>query len=186
MSKKVIGLIVVLIVLVMVAPLSAKGPGGGKKCQTLATLTDAEIYHLTYMREEEKLARDVYLTLSGKYSAAIFVNISESEQRHMDALKRLIVKHGLQDPVVNDDVGAFTNSDFSELYEELINQGLENYCEALRVGIAIEVLDIEDIAAALDYVKAQDLERVLNNLLLGSENHLNAFTTSLPVAPDCQ
>lgn len=186
MSKKVIGLIVVLIALVMVAPLGAKGPGGGKKGQTLATLTDAEIYHLTYMREEEKLARDVYLTLSEYYSAAIFVNISGSEQRHMDALKRLILKYGLQDPVVDDDVGEFTNQDFSVLYDKLVDRGMKNYCAALRVGIDIEDLDIEDIADALEDVEAQDLERVLNNLLLGSENHLNAFTTSQTVAPDCQ
>jgi hypothetical protein len=186
MSKKVIGLIVVLIALVMVAPLGAKGPGGGEKGQTLATLTDAEIYHLTYMREEEKLARDVYLTLSEEHSAAIFVNISQSEQRHMDALKRLIVKYGLQDPVVNEVVGEFTNEDFSDLYGEFVDRGIKSYCAALRVGVDIEVLDIEDIELALDDVEAKDVTRVLNNLLSGSYNHLNAFTTSLTVAPDCQ
>jgi hypothetical protein len=56
----------------------------------------------------------------------------------------------------------------------------------VQVGIYIEDLDIEDIADALEDVEAQDLERVLNNLLLGSENHLNAFTTSQTVAPGCQ
>ena len=79
MSKKVIGLVVVLISLIMVVPLTPKGPGGGNNGQSLSTLTDAEIHHITYMREEEKLARDVYLTLSEVYPAAIFINISESE-----------------------------------------------------------------------------------------------------------
>lgn len=178
MTKKVIGLIVVLISLVMVVPLSAKGPGGGKKGQSLPTLTEKEIEHITYMREEEKLARDVYLTLYEKYQTSIFLNISESEQRHMDALKRLIVKYGLTDPVENDDVGAFTNDFFTELYGDLVDRGTgENadYCDALQVGIDIELLDIEDIELALEDVEAPDVARVLNNLLSGSWNHLNAF-----------
>ncbi len=88
MTKKVIGFIVVFIALVMVVPLSAKGPAAGKNGQTPGTLTDQEIEHITHMREEEKLARDVYLTLYEVYQAPIFVNISESEQRHMDALEK--------------------------------------------------------------------------------------------------
>jgi hypothetical protein len=177
MSKKVIGLIVVLISLLMVLPLSAKGPGSGKKAQSLPSLTEKEIGHITYMREEEKLARDVYLTLSETYSAAIFTNISESEQRHMDALKRLIDKHGLKDPVEDDTVGAFTNPVFSELYGVLVSRGELSYCDALQVGVDIEVLDIEDIETALYEVQAADVTRVLQNLLNGSYNHLNAFTS---------
>ncbi len=177
MSNKAIGFIIVIISLAMVAPLSARGPKGGKNGQSLATLTEKEVEHITYMREEEKLARDVYLTLSEKYSAAIFVNISESEQRHMDALKRLIDKYELTDPVVDDTVGAFTNEKFSDLYNLLVEKGMANYCGALQTGIDIEDLDIDDIEIALDEVEAQDVERVLNNLLLGSENHLNAFTS---------
>lgn len=132
------------------------------------------------MREEEKLARDVYFTLYDECQASIFLNISESEQRHMDALKRLIVKYGLKDPVVKDDVGEFTNPVFSELYFELVTKRMAeeaDYCDALQVGIDIEVLDIEDIELALTEVEAQDVNRVLNNLLNGSYNHLNAFTS---------
>ena len=42
------------------------------------------------MRLEEKLARDVYLTLGETYKQRMFVNIPESEQRHMDAVKALL------------------------------------------------------------------------------------------------
>ena len=109
MTKKAIGFTVVLISLLMAVPLSAKGPAAGKNGRSLGTLTDKEIEHITYIREEEKLARDVYLTLYEEYEAPIFANISESEQRHMDAIKRLIDKHGLEDPVEDDTVGKFTN-----------------------------------------------------------------------------
>lgn len=179
MLKKTMGCIIVLISLVWAGPLIAKGPGGGQNAQVPAVLSDAEIEHIMHLREEEKLARDVYLTLSDAYpSAAVFVNISEAEQRHMDALQRLIIKYGLDDPVGDDTVGAFSDPDFSDLFNDLVGQGMANYCEALQVGVAIEKLDIADIEAFTE-VEAKDLDRVLDNLLQGSYYHLNAFTTQL-------
>jgi len=175
MTKKVIGVIAVFIVLVMVVPLSAKGPGAGKNGQTQGALTDQEIGHIIHIREEEKLARDVYLTLYEVYEAPIFANISESEQRHMDAVKRLIDRYGLKDPNINDAIGVFANEYFSILYTDLVAKGNGSYCAALQVGIAIEELDIEDIKIALAEVKAKDVRRVFNNLLSGSYNHLSAF-----------
>ena len=185
MSKKLIGLVVVLVSFVMVAPLSAKGPKGGKNGQSLATLTQSEIDSIIYMREEEKFARDVYKTLFDEYGTSIFENIRNSEQRHMDALENLIIKYGLQDPVINDTAGAFSNPDFSSLYIDLVAAGMESYCGALQVGIDIEELDIEDIETALngddegvvEPVEAPDVIRVLTNLLNGSYNHLNAFNS---------
>ncbi len=50
---------------------------------------------LVFMRQEEKLARDVYLYLDGLYGgnqpgAKIFARIAESEQRHTDAVAQLL------------------------------------------------------------------------------------------------
>ena len=177
MTKKAIGFTVVLVSLIMAVPLSAKGPGDGKNRRSPGTLTGEEIRHITYMREEEKLARDVYLTLYKEHKASIFDNISESEQRHMDAIERLIEKYGLNDPVKDDTIGEFTNPVFTELYVALVEKGEVSYCDALQVGIDIEVLDIEDIELALSDVEALDVNRVFNNLLNGSYNHLNAFTS---------
>ena len=78
--------------------------------QSLDVLTDEEIGYITYIREEEKLARDVYITLYELYPAAtIFETISESEQRHMDAIQSLIAKYELTDPVEGLLVGKFYN-----------------------------------------------------------------------------
>lgn len=52
-----------------------------------AGLTDDEVYWLTYMREEEKLARDVYLSLYDTWGIPSFSKISASEQTHMAAIK---------------------------------------------------------------------------------------------------
>ena len=158
-----------------------RGDTVGPNDQSLDVLTDEEIGHITYIREEEKLARDVYLTLYDQYKSQIFANISESEQNHMDAIKGLIDKYELSDPVQNNTVGMFTNQIFTELYIELVEKGRTNYCEALQVGIDIEVLDIKDIKLALEEVDeddpddVDDVEKVFLNLLMGSDNHLNAF-----------
>ena len=164
-----------------------RGETVGPKDQSLGVLTDEEIGHITYMRQEEKLARDVYLTLYNHYVeidpifAQIFGNISESEQRHMDAVKRLIDKYGLEDPVMDYAVGEFPepetvlDANFNELYGNLVEQGKISYCEALKAGIFIEKTDIADIEIALDHVTARDVSRVFNNLLSGSYNHWNAF-----------
>ena len=97
----------------------------------------------------------------------------------MDAIKRLIEKYGLQDPVVDDTVGKFTNPVFTDLYLELVENGEMSYCGALQVGIDIEVLDIKDIEESLTDIAANDVIRVFNNLLSGSWNHYNAFTRSV-------
>jgi hypothetical protein len=106
----------------------------------------------------------------------------------MDALERLIEKYGLNDPVKNDTMGAFPvpktdkATNFNELYDDLVDLGKSSYCGALQAGIDIEELDIEDIEIALNEVKAQDVNRVLNNLLSGSYNHLNAFSSRYEAA----
>ena len=142
-------------------------------------LTEAEEQHILYMREEEKLARDVYLTLYELWDAEIFANISESEQRHMDAIKNLITRYGLVDPVVDDAVGIFTNQDFEILYDELVADGSVSLEEALKVGVRIEELDIDDLELALQETSMRNVRRVFQNLLNGSYNHLSAFQRNL-------
>ncbi len=157
------------------------GPGEMIAALPFEDLSDAEFHYLTLMREEEKLARDVYLTLSEDWALAIFANIAASEQRHMDAVGQLITKYGLDDPVVDDAVGAFTDPVLGELYEVLVLQGNGSVLEALKVGAWVEDLDISDLleALALEEVDNADVRMVFENLLQGSANHYAAFTRLL-------
>jgi hypothetical protein len=127
------------------------------------------------MREEEKLARDVYLAMADLWDVPVFDNIAASEQRHSDAVLRLIEAYGLDDPVTDDTPGVFTNPDFAALYDELIATGSASLVDALTVGAAIEDLDISDLRSWLDRTDDPAIERVYANLLAGSENHLRAF-----------
>ena len=54
-------------------------------------MTQAEKDGLILMREEEKLARDVYLHSFDLYGVQIFSNISNAEQTHMDRILDLLI-----------------------------------------------------------------------------------------------
>ncbi|WP_456427308.1 DUF2202 domain-containing protein [Rhodocaloribacter sp.] len=143
-------------------------------------LSEAEIAGILYMREEEKLARDVYLVLFDQWGLTVFDNISSSEQTHMDAVYALIERYDLEDPVTDGSVGAFTNATLKELYDTLVEQGAASVVEALRVGAAIEEIDILDLMRELEEnVDNADVTLVYENLMKGSRNHLRAFVRNL-------
>jgi len=170
-----------------VATLAGQQQRASRPLPAAVQLTEAEEQHILYMREEEKLARDVYLTMYELWVAQIFANISESEQRHMDAIKTLITRYSLVDPVVDDAVGIFTNQDFEILYDELVADGSDSLEEALKVGVRIEELDIADLELALQEASMRTVKRIFQNLLNGSYNHLSAFETNIETGgTECQ
>nr|CRH04703.1 Conserved protein of unknown function [Candidatus Magnetococcus massalia] len=138
-------------------------------------LTPTEKRYLIYMREEEKLARDVYLHLYDTWRVAIFRSISLSEQRHMDAILRMLTRYGLEDPVGQDVRGRFQDRDLRELYQKLIKRGERSLGEALKVGGLVEELDISDLNKAMRETSAQDVTRVYQSIQRGSFNHLRSF-----------
>lgn len=142
-------------------------------------LSAEEIEGILYMREEEKLARDVYLTLYEQWGLSIFQNIANSEQTHMDAIKTLIDRYGLDDPAAGNDVGEFTNPTLRSLYADLVATGSQSLADALRVGAAIEEIDILDLEKHVAQTDARDIQRVYESLTRGSRNHLRSFVATL-------
>ena len=134
---------------------------------------------LIYMRLEEKLARDVYLTLGKTYTQKMFINIPQSEQRHMDGVKALLDKYEIPDPVTNDENGSFTNAGFKKLYDDLVKKGQTSFKDAMLVGKEIEEMDIKDLYERIEQTDNPDIKAVYENLKQGSENHLRAFTRHL-------
>jgi hypothetical protein len=180
------------VVLSMALPTSswAGGPRGGKggmqgaakACKVLSekTLSEAEIDTLMYMREEEKMARDLYIRFNEVYGTTVrvFGNISLSELKHMDAVKGLLDAYGLPDPVVVDRVGEFTNPELLDQYKTLLAQG-NTLKGALEVGVIVEEQDLVDLAEGMDETDEPCIDRVYSNLLKGSTNHLAAFSRVL-------
>ena len=142
-------------------------------------LTDEEIDSLAYIREEEKLARDVYLFLHDNWGSLIFEKISVSEQTHMDAVATLLDRYGLDDPAAGNDLGVFDNPELQDLYTKLINGGNESLIHALRVGVFIEMTDIADLTQGIATARHKDIKTVYTNLRKGSQNHWDAFCSHL-------
>lgn len=158
---------------------AGKSRGGAKKAQQIQTLNPTDAAYLTFMREEEKLARDVYFAMFDEWEVQIFSNISVSEQRHMDAVLSLLDKYGLSDPILGE--GEFANEELQSLYDQLVVAGSASLLEALKVGALIEEVDIEDLDDAIAEATNPDLVRVYTNLLNGSYSHLQAFTGQIEV-----
>ena len=145
---------------------------------TAYALTQADAENILYIKQEEKVARDAYQTLHAMWGHVTFANIALSEQRHMDAMDGLIARYNLND-TTPEAVGEFTIPELQTLYDNLIIMGSQSLEDALRVGVLIEETDIADLQEAINATRERPIKRVLGNLLNGSYNHLDAFTSWL-------
>ena len=144
-----------------------------------STLSAEEIAGLKFMREEEKLAHDVYIALYALYGTDdIFYRISLSETTHTEAIRALLDKYGIPDPAAGKPAGVFEDPALQALYDTLIAMGTSRV-EALKVGALIEETDIRDIKAKIAVTDEADILTVYNSLLCGSQDHLRAFNSQL-------
>ena len=144
-----------------------------------ATISPEEAADLQFMREEEKLAHDVYVTLYEQWGLRVFDNISRSEQQHTEAVAYLLDRYDISDPAAGNALGKFTDADLQALYDQLVAQGSKSVADALKVGAAIEEIDILDLQERLAATDNAAIEQVYKSLLAGSENHLRAFVSNL-------
>jgi hypothetical protein len=166
-----------------------------------------ETQHLIFMREEEKLARDVYLTLAALYpQSGTFSTIgTRSEQTHTDTVRDMLARYGIPDPdpAANDlpaSIGVFTGADygwyFTEKFLDLVARGRISLLDALYVGAFIEELDMLDIVncpkvivetsdligpgqCGLSYTDEKAIRTMYVHLLDGSKSHLRAYVQSI-------
>ena len=147
-------------------------------CDKSRKLTSEEITDLNFLREEEKLARDVYLFSYDLYQDDVFLNISNAEQKHMDKMLQLLDAYDLPDPA-SSERGVFNNVELQTLYNQLISQSDSSLIEALKVGATIEDVDIFDIRAFINRAERKDILNTYDKLDCGSENHMRAFSSRL-------
>ena len=146
------------------------------------TLTEEQKDELFFIYQEEKLARDVYITLGKLYpNENTFASIQLSEQRHIDSAQGLCEKYGIDISNVDEDqVGNFVLPVLQDLYDNLVEQGTQSLVDALGVGVFIEELDIGDLTDAIEKMEMPaDVINVYENLREGSYNHLEAFQGAL-------
>ncbi|WP_408034740.1 DUF2202 domain-containing protein [Tenacibaculum aestuarii] len=145
---------------------------------TKLTLSQEEKNEMLFMLEEEKLAFDVYNVLNEKWNLRIFENISQSEERHMNAMKNLLQVNHITF-ILNKEKGVFKNVGLQKLYNKLISKGQKSKLDALEVGKLIEEKDIKDLQLAIKSTNDEYSINVYTNLLNASYNHLSAFNRNI-------
>lgn len=166
---------------------SGGGPNDSQASASMATtlagvaaapLSAEEASGLSFMREEEKLAHDVYIALHARWGLNTFSNIASSEQTHMDVML-LLQRYALPDPAAGSAAGESANPVLQGLYTALVSAGQTSLVAALQAGAEIEELDIRDLRSIKATIDNADLTLAYENLELGSRNHLRAFHTNL-------
>jgi len=143
-------------------------------------LTQEQKDTLLFIYQEEKVARDAYITLGNYYeNQTVYANIQKSEQQHMDSAQLLCEKYGVDiSNVYEEDIGVFIVPVLQELYDTLIAQGYQSELSGLMVGEYIELTDIDDLEHA-EVGMPSDVVKVFENLKAGSYNHLDAFREAI-------
>lgn len=141
-------------------------------------LLDEELSILLKMKEEEKLARDVYAALYAKWANPVFSRISKAESNHMNAIINLLKFYEEADTLVAES-GVFQNTELQTLYTDLTTTGTLSLQEAFAVGALIEELDIKDLQEGSQSTTNSNILLVYENLERGSRNHLRSFNRQL-------
>ncbi|MGF1547148.1 MAG: DUF2202 domain-containing protein [Thiotrichales bacterium] len=144
----------------------------------IEALSAEEAASLQFMREEEKLAHDVYVLAYSKWSQRMFTNIAASESSHTAAVKLLLERYEIPDPATGIP-GEFTNPALQAAYDVYTARVQLSLVDALLVGAEIEDLDIRDIEAEKAQIDNADILTVYDHLLAGSRNHMRAFIRQL-------
>lgn len=164
----------------LTATVMATGVMAAKAVTTTVTLTEEQLDTLVFIYQEEKVARDTYITLGNMYSnQTVFANIQESEQEHIDKAEILCDRYGADTSGINEQrVGEFEVPVLQELYDTLIAQGSQSELSALMVGEYIEITDIDDLEHAEEGMPT-DVVNTYENLKEGSLSHLAGFRDAI-------
>ena len=147
-----------------------------------ATSTMEEVKKsLEYMYEEERLAKEVYLSIYQKQPVRQLYRIAtNSETRHISAVEALARKYGVR--LYPQRVGVYRNPHIQSLFNSLYAKGVRSQKDALEVGCMVEVTDVEDLnryIATAQRAGASDVVQTYEFLRRGSYNHYWAFDRGL-------
>lgn len=157
-----------------------------RSCVPPVTLTETQAADLSFTRDEERMALDLYTLFADEYelpgrgvgrnAVTIFSNIADSETTHTTTVLAKLKDYCLPDPAWHMDDGEYVVPAIQDLYDDWELQGLLDMDAALQVGIELEQRDIDDLEALIAKDNPADIEAVYVNLCEGSLSHWAAFS----------
>ena len=133
---------------------------------------------MLFIWEEEKVARDLYISLYRMNNLSIFMDLARSESSHMDQVKAIMDQYGLAIPE-NDVPGVFHNESLQKKYDGLLKAGSQSDQDALKAAASFEEISIMDLERELNATETENIKAVYQGLLAGSRKHLRSYVTDL-------
>ena len=163
-----------LILMTTVIPVSASDASPGQGGATPLNTREAET--LVLMREDEKLARDVYRVLYMYWQQDTWLKAMQQRQARMNSIGLLLEQYDLPDPLPDNRPGSFPSPESGNLYTQLVARGRLSHVDAIDVGIEIEKIDITDLLAALHESHHETLDQAYRTMLDSSRQTLNEMS----------
>jgi hypothetical protein len=145
----------------------------------MGQLSESEVEAILYLRESEKLARDVLLALDEQWDSEVLRRVAQAEDTHTEAIKALIDRYNLWDPSSVTWEGYYNNEELLALHRQFVRQGGRSAVDALVVGAQIQEISILDLREYRAETDDEDVQMVYENLLRASRNHLRVFAAQL-------
>jgi len=136
-----------------------------------------DVQGMRFIWEEEKTARDLYISFYKQTNQSIFADLIGSEQNHMDQVKSIMDRYGVSTPVP--DQGALENQTLIQMYDDLLSRGSRSDQDALMAAATFEEISIMDLQKEINTTENQEAIAVYQGLLAGSRKHLRSYVSDL-------
>lgn len=145
--------------------------------ENTAELTAEEIEFLFAVREDEKVARDLYAHFYSKYQLKPFEMIGKAESNHISAVEKLLTFYSISFPALSE-AGIFANAERQLNYTTLAASG-NTSLEAFTTAAKLEETGIYDYMTVLQDITNPNIKLVIEHLMKASSNHLKAFLRNI-------
>lgn len=143
-------------------------------------LTADEIEFLFAMREDEKMAKDLYTAFGAQYPTAVqFSRIATAEATHVAAIETMLTYYEVSFPALTP-AGVFADAEKQAQYDAFLAQGT-----TIQGAFEVMALLEEENIAAYKAVEATatnaNIKLILANMVRASSNHLKAAVRQLTI-----
>jgi len=121
---------------------------------------------LQRIREQRKLARDLYWDLAKHWGSLVLVRLGAAEQAHLNALDTLLDHYDLSDPVAGPAVGESGDPKFHALHAQIVEVGHRSEMAASQAGLLVEEMSLSDLAAARARTRRPEIAAALERFVL--------------------
>ena len=146
------------------------------KPDTISVLNDEQKEMLFFIYQEEKMARDVYVTLAKTYKNETMFRVMQiAEDKHLECAKGLCDIYGVDRSSVDEDlIGELESPLLKTLYDVYIEQGKSSLRDAIEIAEFMEDTH-KDMVEHASVGMPSDVVSVYEKLKKGSLNYPDTF-----------